>query len=130
MSHLKKAFLWIFVFTLINAAASGWCYLRLGDPEFKGYATGTALSFILSVLWVLGAKKGLKSNTMVLLSITLGGFPVRLLILALFAYGGLYLMKMNTMYFSIAFLLGTVLSLIIEIWFFNAMSVSLKKKLK
>lgn len=116
--------------TLINSAISGYCYLRMGDPEFKGYATGTALSFVLSILWVLGARKGLKSNTMVLLSITLGGFPLRLLILGLFAYGGLYLMKMNTMYFSIAFLLGTVLSLIVEIWFFNAMTVSLKKKLK
>ncbi len=119
----------MFIFAIINSIIGGLCYLFIGDPQFKGYLTGTALSFVLSMLWVLGARQGMKSNTMVLLTITLGGYPVRLLILALFAFGGLYIIKMDITYFAIAFLIGTILSLVVEVWFFNSMSIPGKKKL-
>ena len=101
----------------------------IGTTEAKGYLLGTVLSLILSILWVFGARRGMKSNTMVLLTITLGGFPLRLAILGVFAFGGLYIMKMNTTYFAIAFLIGTILSLVVEIWFFNTMTTSDRKKL-
>jgi hypothetical protein len=71
----------------------------------------------------------MKANTMVLLTITLGGYPLRLIILAVFAFSGLYILKMNTTYFAISFLIGTIISLVIEVWFFNTMTVSGKKKL-
>ncbi|MBP7603559.1 MAG: hypothetical protein KBA15_06495 [Spirochaetes bacterium] len=130
MKNLKIAFLLISLFAIINLVISGACYHFIGITEFKGYLTGTALSFLLSVLWVLGARRGMKSNTMVLLGITLGGFPVRLALLGLFAFGGLYIIKMSTMHFAIAFLVGTILSLVVEIWFFNTMTVPGRKKLQ
>ena len=106
MKNLKIAFLFISLFAVINLSISGACYLFIGMTEFKGYVVGTALSYLLSLLWVLGARKGMKSNTMVLLGITLGGFPVRLALLGLFAFGGLYIIKMSTMHFAIAFLVA------------------------
>lgn len=130
MKNLKIAFLLISLFAIINLAISGACYLYIGIPEFKGYLVGTSLSFLLSVLWVLGARRGMKSNTMVLLGITLGGFPVRLALLGLFAFGGLYIIRMSTMHFAIAFLVGTILSLVVEIWFFNTLTVPGRKKLQ
>ena len=130
MKNLKIAFLFISLFAVINLSISGACYLFIGMTEFKGYVVGTALSYLLSLLWVLGARKGMKSNTMVLLGITLGGFPVRLALLGLFAFGGLYIIKMSTMHFAIAFLVGTILSLVVEIWFFNTMTVPGRKKLQ
>ncbi|HPV96581.1 MAG TPA: hypothetical protein PLZ78_01995 [Spirochaetota bacterium] len=130
MKNLKIAFLFISLFAVINLSISGACYLFIGMTEFKGYVVGTALSYLLSLLWVLGARKGMKSNTMVLLGITLGGFPVRLALLGLFAFGGLYIIKMSTMHFAIAFLVGTILSLVVEIWFFNTMTIPGRKKLQ
>ncbi|MGV7930322.1 MAG: hypothetical protein AB2L13_15710 [Spirochaetota bacterium] len=130
MKNLKIAFLLISLFAVVNLVISGACYLFIGMTEFKGYLVGTALSFILSALWVLGARKGMKSNTMVLLAITLGGFPLRLALLGVFAFAGLYIIKMSTMHFAIAFLVGTILSLIVEIWFFNTMTVPGRKKLQ
>lgn len=130
MKNLKIAFLFISLFAVINLSISGACYLFIGMTEFKGYLVGTTLSYLLSLLWVLGARKGMKSNTMVLLGITLGGFPVRLALLGLFAFGGLYIIKMSTMHFAIAFLVGTILSLVVEIWFFNTMTIPGRKKLQ
>jgi len=66
----------------------------------------------------------------VLLGITLGGFPLRLVILAVFAFGGLYLFKMNSTFFAIAFLAGTIYSLVVEVWFLNTVSVPGRKKLQ
>ncbi len=130
MKNLKIAFLLVSLFAIINLGISGACYLFIGMTEFKGYLVGTILSYLLSIIWVLGARKGMKSNTMVLLAITLGGFPLRLALLGLFAFGGLYIIKMSTMHFAMAFLVGTILSLIVEIWFFNTMTVPGRKKLQ
>ncbi|RPI96419.1 MAG: hypothetical protein EHM32_03145 [Spirochaetales bacterium] len=130
MKNLKIAFLLISLFAVVNLIISGACYLYIGITEFKGYLVGTTLSFLLSALWVLGARKGMKSNTMVLLAITLGGFPLRLALQGVFAFAGLYIIKMSTMHFALAFLVGTILSLIVEIWFFNTMTVPGRKKLQ
>ncbi|HDP81160.1 MAG TPA: hypothetical protein ENN21_10010 [Spirochaetes bacterium] len=130
MKNLKIAFFLMLITAVLNAAVGAVFYWQAGVPAFKGYITGTLLSFFLSVLWVLGARKGMKSNTMVLLGITLGGFPLRLALLGVFAFGGLYLFQMNTTYFAVAFLIGTIVSLIIEIWAFNSMSVTPRKKLQ
>ena len=84
-----------------------------------GYLVGTVVNVVFVAIWYLGARKGIKANSLMLLLITVGGFPIRLGILILFAFGGLYLFQMNTIYFAIAFLVGTIFSLVIEVWFFN-----------
>lgn len=129
MKNLRTAFILIFISSFCNTLVGGACYQFIGKSEGKGFLVGAFLSFILSMLWVLGARKGMKANTMVLLTITLGGYPLRLIILAVFAFSGLYILKMNTTFFAISFLIGTIISLVIEVWFFNTMTVSGKKKL-
>lgn len=124
MDNLKRALKFLILSALINIIIGVIFYYTKGVSEVKGYLTGTALSFLLSFLWVLGARKGMKSNTLVLLMITLGGLPLRLALLALFAFGGLYIIKMDSTYFAVSFLLGTIVSLIIEVWFFNTLNVS------
>lgn len=121
MDNLKKAIRFIILATGVNLAISAAVLFMKGMPEFKGYLVGTVVNTVFVTIWYIGARKGIKANSLMLLLITVGGFPVRLGILMLFAFGGLYLFQMDTIYFAIAFLVGTVSSLIIEIWFFNTL---------
>lgn len=129
MKNIYRALYVITLSVILNTIISFICYSYRGLPEFKGYLTGTLLSFILSFLWIIGAIKGMKSNILILLRITIVGFPIRLLILAFFAFGGLYILKMDFVHFTISFLVGTVISLIIEVWLFNRLRLSGNEKI-
>ncbi|HQG42552.1 MAG TPA: hypothetical protein PLH80_08760 [Spirochaetota bacterium] len=122
MSNVKKAYLSILIYTIISIILSSIVYLRGGISYGKGFAIGCLLSLILTLLWIAGAIKGMKSNTLVLLSITAGGFLLRLTLLAVFAAGGVYIFMMDLPAFAIAFLIGTIYSLILEVWFFTTLS--------
>jgi hypothetical protein len=130
MKNFTKAILILFLSTIINLAISLVFFQLRGSMEFMGYMAGTLLSFIFSLLWILGARKGMKSNTLVLLMITFGGFPLRLGIFGVFAFSGLYLFKMDKTLFAAAFLVGTILSLIVEVWFFNSIRMPGDKKIR
>ncbi|MCP4133438.1 MAG: hypothetical protein GY754_20890 [bacterium] len=114
----KKAILLMFIPAAINLAISIYFFQTKGWPQFQGYLIGTALCVIFSLSWVLQANKGLKSNFMVLLKLTFFGFLVKLAIFCLFLFGGYLLLGIDRFYFAGAFLLGTVMSLVIEVWFF------------
>lgn len=101
----------------INLALTVLCYLNYATPQFKGYFVGTFLSMFFSLIWIFMARKISLSNIMVLFTLSLGLFPVKLILFALFAFGGLYLLQMNQLFFGFSFLLGTVLSLFVEVWF-------------
>ncbi|MBP7586241.1 MAG: hypothetical protein KBA61_19515, partial [Spirochaetes bacterium] len=111
MENLKKAVRYFILVTGINLAVSATIFYLKGRPEFMGYLVGTVVNVVFVAIWYLGARKGIKANSLMLLLITVGGFPIRLGILILFAFGGLYLFQMNTIYFAIAFLVGTIFSL-------------------
>ncbi len=128
MSNLKKAVIFVAIITAVNLGISALFYFFRNLSEFKGFMTGTILNLVFSALWVFGARKGMRSNTLVLLMITLGGFPVRLGVLAVFAFGGLYLFQMDTTMFAVSFLIGTIASLIVEVWFFNTLRFTDGKK--
>lgn len=121
MDNLKKAVRFIILATGINLAISAAVFYFKGRPEFLGYLVGTVVNTVFVTIWYIGARKGIKANSLMLLLITVGGFPVRLGILILFAFGGLYLFQMDTIFFAIAFLVGTIFSLVIEVWFFNTL---------
>jgi len=122
MSNVKKAYLSILIYTIISIILSSIVYLKGGISYGKGFAIGCLLSLILTLLWIAGAIKGMKSNTLVLLSITAGGFLLRLTLLAVFAAGGVYIFMMDLPAFAIAFLIGTIYSLVLEVWFFTTLS--------
>lgn len=130
MENLKKAVRYFILATGINLAVSAVIFYFKGRPEFMGYLVGTVVNVVFVAIWYLGARKGIKANSLMLLLITVGGFPVRLGILILFAFGGLYLFQMNTIYFAIAFLVGTIFSLVIEVWFFNTLKFPTTKHIK
>ncbi|MCX7677665.1 MAG: hypothetical protein N2316_00450 [Spirochaetes bacterium] len=130
METLKKAVRYILLMTAVNVVVALVILFVKSIAEFKGYLIGTIVNSLFATIWYLGAKKGMKSNTLVLLLITVGGFPIRLAILALFAFGGLLILQMNTFYFAIAFFIGTVFSLAIEVWFFNTLSFPGSKKIR
>jgi len=130
MDNLKKAIGFSMLVTALNLIISFILLYTKGATEFRGYLAGTILNLIFVLLWVLGARRGMKSNTLVLMGITLGGFPVRLGILLLFAFGGTFVFQMDTIYFAISFLIGTILSLIIEVWFFSNLRIQDHEKIK
>lgn len=122
MSNVKIAYLSILIYTIFCIILSSIVYYVGGVAPGKGFAIGCLLSLILTLLWIAGAIKGMKSNTLVLLSITAGGFILRLILLAVFAAGGVYILMMDLPTFAIAFLIGTIFSLVLEVWFFTTLS--------
>jgi hypothetical protein len=129
MNTFKRALLFIFIYLVISIIITFAIYIFMKEPQAKGYGIGTLLSFLLSLLWILGARKGMQSNTLVLLSITVGGFMLRLILLGVFMAGGVYMFKMDLPTFAIAFLVGTLYSLILEVWFFATLSTPDNTKL-
>ena len=113
----KLAIILMIIPVIVNIAVSIYCLMIIGIPEFKGYLSGTLLSMVFSILWILMVKKVSFSNPMVLFSLSLGSFPIKIVVFAIFAFGGLLLFQMSQMFFGISFLFGTVFSLIVEVWF-------------
>lgn len=122
MSNVKIAYLSITVYSIVCAIVALIIHLFGDAPLGIGFAIGSLLSLILTLLWIAGAIKGMKSNTLVLLSITAGGFFARLILLTIFAAGGVYFFKMDMAVFAVAFLFGTIYSLVLEVWFFTTLS--------
>jgi hypothetical protein len=127
MTSTRKALYPIAISTLVNFGIALLCLKYHGISAFLGYLTGTIASATLSFLWFLGALRGMRSNILVLLALTLAGFILRVVILAIFALGGYFILRMNYTFFTISFLAGTIVSLIVEVWFFNTARQSEKK---
>ena len=102
---------------LLNVGITVYCFHYRSLPEFKGYFLGTMLSMFFSIVWVIIARKAIISNIMAMFTITLASFPVKILFLAIVALAGLFLLDMNQLYFGASFLIGTILSLFVEVWF-------------
>jgi hypothetical protein len=118
---------------MINIGITVYCFNNRTIPEFNGYFLGTMLSMFFSLVWIFIARKALTSNIMVMFLVTLISFPIKIIFLAIFAIGGLYLLKMNQIFFGVSFLLGTILSLFVEVWFLisaNKFQRKLKADLK
>lgn len=102
---------------ILNVAITVYCFYNRSLPEFKGYFLGTMLSMFFSVVWIFIARKAITSNIMVMFTVTLASFPIKIVLLAIIALGGLFLLDMNQIFFGGSFLLGTILSLFVEVWF-------------
>ncbi len=113
----KIAVILMFVPVIINAAATVFVHQNRSAAEFAGYFAGMILSFSFSIAWVILARKVSLSNIMVLFTVSLGSFPVKILVFAAFVFGGYFIFHFNQLFFGIAFLFGTVASLLVEVWF-------------
>ena len=117
MNKIKKVAILISIPTFINIAVTIFCYLQIGKSEFLGYLTGTILSLIFAIIWIWMAKKFSSSNILVIIAISLGTLPVKLIIFAILAFGGVYYFNISKIYFAISFLFGVLASLIFELWY-------------
>ncbi len=124
-----KATILICLPIILNIAISVYCYFNRSLPEFKGYFLGTMLSMFFSLVWIFIARKAIVSNIMVMFTVTLASFPIKILFLAIIALGGLFFLGMDQIFFGGSFLLGTILSLFVEVWFLITAN-KLQRKLK
>ena len=128
-----KAVILICIPITLNIAITVYCFTSRSLPEFMGYFLGTLLSMFFSLVWVFIARKAITSNIMVMFTVTLASFPIKIFFLAIIALGGLFLMDMNQIFFGTSFLLGTILSLFVEVWFLitaNRLQRKIKSELK
>ena len=112
-----KAVILICLPIILNIAITVYCFYTRSLPEFKGYFLGTIVSMFFSVVWIFIARKAITSNIMVMFTVTLASFPIKIVMLAIIALGGLFFLNMSQLYFGGSFLLGTILSLFVEVWF-------------
>jgi len=128
-----KAVILICLPIILNIAIMVYCFATRSLAEFKGYFLGTMLSMFFSLVWVFIARKAITSNIMVMFTVTLASFPIKIFFLAAIALGGLFLLDMNLIFFGTSFLLGTILTLFVEVWFLimaNRLQRRLKSELK
>jgi hypothetical protein len=102
---------------ILNIGITVYCFNNRSLSEFKGYFLGTMLSMFFSLVWIFIARKAVTSNIMVMFTVTLASFPIKIILLAIIALGGLFFLDMNQIFFGGSFLLGTILSLFVEVWF-------------
>ncbi len=114
----KKALILTLIPSVLNLSLSCYVFLNMGIPEFKGYLTGTALCIVLLIIWLIQVRKCIDANAIVLFKLTFGSFIVKFFLFLVVAFGGYMLFNFSRVYFSIAFLIGTILSIIIEVWFY------------
>jgi hypothetical protein len=118
IDQFKKVKYLLLIPTVINTAVSVYCFFEKTAFQFQGYLAGTILSVVLSYIWIWQVQRGARSNTMVLLKLTFFGFLIKLLIFVVIVYSGFVILSYDKVYFAMAFLLGTISSVFIEIWFY------------
>jgi hypothetical protein len=128
-----KAVILVCLPIILNIGITVYCFNNRSLSEFKGYFLGTMLSMFFSLVWIFIARKAVTSNIMVMFTVTLASFPIKIVMLAIIALGGLFFLDMNQIFFGGSFLLGTILSLFVEVWFLitaNRFQRKLKTEIK
>jgi len=125
-NKIKLAVFLMSIPVILNVIGCFLSFFGFGQLQFIGYLTGTLLSMFFSIIWILILKKVADTNAMALFAYSLGSFPVKLILFAIFALTGHYVLKMSLLFFGIAFLFGVVSSLIIEVWFMFSLSQYLR----
>jgi ABC-type nickel/cobalt efflux system permease component RcnA len=63
------------------------------------------------------AKRVTFSNPFKLFTISIGLFPVKLIVFVIVAFGTLYLIGIDKFFFGFAFMIGTIMTLFVEVIF-------------
>ena len=103
---------------LINICGSVYLFVCGDMMKFSGYAIGTVLGIILSVIWLLQVKKAMGTHALRLIIITFKAFLVKVLFFFVFIVGVYNLFKFSRSYFAMAFFIAVFISAVIELWFY------------
>ena len=120
---LKKTVLLVAGASVLNLLAALYVFYTKNQVQFQGYIIGVVLAIILSSIWLWQVWNGVSANFIILLRFTLKGLMLRLVVLLFFIAGMYYFVAFDRLYFALAFLVGMVLSIIIEVWFYQALLV-------
>lgn len=103
---------------LINISGSVYLFVSGDMMKFSGYAIGTVLGIVLSVIWLLQVKKAMGTHALRLIIITFKAFLVKVLFFFVFIVGVYNLFKFSRSYFAMAFFIAVFISAVIELWFY------------
>lgn len=117
----NKAIVRVVIASVLNLMAAGYVFFAFPPVRFRGYLVGALLAVVLSALWLRQVRNGVSANFIRLLRFTLGGLVLRLGILLLLVAAMSLLVIFDRMFFAMAFLAGTAMSVYIEVWFYQAL---------
>jgi len=116
--QIKKLQRFIHLPVLINLIISVYCFVSIGHSQFLGYIIGVVLCYLLSIVWFFQVKKGVSANAFSLFKLIFGGFILKVAFFLIFIFIVFQIYSFNRYYFSAAFLIGTLLSLVMEVKFY------------
>lgn len=103
---------------LINISGTIYLFTIRDMMKFSGYALGTVLGIILSVIWLMQVKKAMGTHALRLIKITFKAFLLKVLFFFVFIVGVYNLFKFSRPYFAMAFFIAVFISAVIELWFY------------
>lgn len=103
---------------LINISGTIYLFTIRDMMKFSGYALGTILGIILSVIWLMQVKKAMGTHALRLIKITFKAFLLKVLFFFVFIVGVYNLFKFSRQYFAMAFFIAVFISAVIELWFY------------
>lgn len=118
---LNKTIILVAGASVLNLLVALFVFITRSRVQFLGYVIGVILAIILSSIWLWQVWNGVSANFIILLRFTLKGLLVRLGVLLFFIAGMYFLVDFDRFYFALAFLLGMLLGIVIEVWFYQSL---------
>jgi hypothetical protein len=118
----KVAVILSFIPALINIAVLAYGISNFEKTEFTGYSMGTILAVILSIIWLIQARRAVGSHAIKLFKITLKGLLIKFVVFFIFIISIYYYVDFNRKFFAASFFLALFIGAVIELWFYSSMN--------
>ena len=125
MNKMKRWFILLSLPVVINIIISAYFAMSNPKPDFIGYLSGSIVGAVMIYFWFWEIIKASSRGTVKLLKVMGLGFLFKLILILIIVLGGSYFVQFNQFYFAFSFLISIMSATIIEILYFN--SLSLKK---
>jgi len=122
---MKRWFILLSLPVVINIIISAYFAMSNPKPDFIGYLSGSIVGAVMIYFWFWEIIKASSRGTVKLLKVMGLGFLFKLILILIIVLGGSYFVQFNQFYFAFSFLISIMSATIIEILYFN--SLSLKK---
>jgi len=122
---MKRWFILLSLPVVINIIISAYFAMSNPKPDFIGYLSGSIVGAVMIYFWFWEIIKASSQGTIKLLKIMGWSFLFKIIFILIIVLGGKYFDQFNQFYFAFSFLISIMLATIIEVLYFN--SLSLKK---